>query len=731
MKKVKLKPLFVLTNTAFLIAVTTMTAVPAHADSSNYVDKAPAISDDYDSYNPGDDSTPTAPSTLYIEKDNIDITANQEFSLILPANVKWDEDVDWQNDPRIKNVEITNRTDSTLDVRVKRDLGNNKIEIPMYIEVDGASGGPVYVKIDARDSVLTPEEIRIANISNGTHTVTVNDVKKIGTVGKIGTISIDEATAGELYNANDGIQEITIRLPQSFKWNIESGQAKIRVAGGFEDNVRINGVKQDELFVTQDMIDDRTLSFTIKVLDKNRKRGTIYIDNMYVEADSNAKFGDVIATVQGDDIESKDVKIAEYADYGVSIKVDEIKQIVTGTLDSDEKIGEIEIKENVANSLIQGRNIKITLPSKVKVIGADFSDSDLRGSLNTDKDIITIPVPSERTKDKYTIKLKLALALEIKKAGDIMAKIEGAGIKEQELLIAKSVPPGIVKTEPTNIKIGLANQSAPDIILVELAKGAVKKEVSFYHPGYGRFVEMNGWIQIILPKGVTFASMPSIDLIEGDAEIDKGSIRKETTSDGEEALTFDIKGESSKPSKIRISNMKVTADRTLPLGKLQAKITGTALVNPGNKILFNSKPLEFDYLNVITPVEETVKVNGLFTIGSKTYKLDETEKTMDVAPYIKNERTYLPIRYAAEALGVSERDITFDQQTGMITLFKGNTIAQLKIGSNKLWINGTEIHMDTAVEIKENRAMLPLRYVAQAFGSQVNWDPSSQTISIR
>jgi hypothetical protein len=50
----------------------------------------------------------------------------------------------------------------------------------------------------------------------------------------------------------------------------------------------------------------------------------------------------------------------------------------------------------------------------------------------------------------------------------------------------------------------------------------------------------------------------------------------------------------------------------------------------------------------------TVKLDGNtveMTIGSTTYKVNGTEKTMDTAPVIKDGRTFVPVRFVAEALG--------------------------------------------------------------------------------
>ena len=60
---------------------------------------------------------------------------------------------------------------------------------------------------------------------------------------------------------------------------------------------------------------------------------------------------------------------------------------------------------------------------------------------------------------------------------------------------------------------------------------------------------------------------------------------------------------------------------------------------------------------------------------------------MDVAPYIKDSRTYMPLRFVAEAMGVTESNIIWDAVGQTVTLMKGDKVVQVKIGSNVLLIN--------------------------------------------
>ena len=115
-------------------------------------------------------------------------------------------------------------------------------------------------------------------------------------------------------------------------------------------------------------------------------------------------------------------------------------------------------------------------------------------------------------------------------------------------------------------------------------------------------------------------------------------------------------------------------------------------------------------------------------VGSTSYTVNGVTKTMDAAPYIKDSRTFVPVRYVANALGVTDDNIIWDGVKKTVTLIKGDRVVQMTIGSKTMLINGAAITMDTAPEIvSPGRTMLPIRFVAQALGATVNWDPATNT----
>jgi hypothetical protein len=119
-----------------------------------------------------------------------------------------------------------------------------------------------------------------------------------------------------------------------------------------------------------------------------------------------------------------------------------------------------------------------------------------------------------------------------------------------------------------------------------------------------------------------------------------------------------------------------------------------------------------------------------FTIGKSTYEESSQVKTMDATPFIENERTYVPVRYLALALGVSEDGIDWNRTTRAVTITKGNKNIVLTIDSNVASINGESKYLDVTPVIRDARMYLPARFIAEALEYKVDWDGNSRTAII-
>ncbi|QEK13249.1 hypothetical protein FQB35_13750 [Crassaminicella thermophila] len=120
----------------------------------------------------------------------------------------------------------------------------------------------------------------------------------------------------------------------------------------------------------------------------------------------------------------------------------------------------------------------------------------------------------------------------------------------------------------------------------------------------------------------------------------------------------------------------------------------------------------------------------VFTIGQAKYQVGDTIKDIDIAPYIKNGRTMLPVRYVGEVIGVASKDITWDGASKTVTIFKENSIIQMSIGNNTLIKDGQRIIMDVAPEIVNGRTMLPVSYIAKALDIEIKWNSIARTVTV-
>lgn len=107
-----------------------------------------------------------------------------------------------------------------------------------------------------------------------------------------------------------------------------------------------------------------------------------------------------------------------------------------------------------------------------------------------------------------------------------------------------------------------------------------------------------------------------------------------------------------------------------------------------------------------------------FVIGKSEYTADGETLQFEAVPYIQNSRAYLPVRFAAEALGAS---VEWDAQTGTATLRSEEAVLTLRAGDRTLTVDGEPVQMDAAPEIVRDRMMCPARHIAEALNCRVEW----------
>jgi hypothetical protein len=127
-----------------------------------------------------------------------------------------------------------------------------------------------------------------------------------------------------------------------------------------------------------------------------------------------------------------------------------------------------------------------------------------------------------------------------------------------------------------------------------------------------------------------------------------------------------------------------------------------------------------------TPAIST-KTVLLLTIDSDIVSINGKATSIDAAPEIVDSRTFVPIRFIAEAFGAT---VDWLPETQGITITLGDHTIGLQIGNSTAVIDGSIISLDAAPYIKNGRTMVPLRVISEAFGGDVVWDPALHTITV-
>ena len=610
-----------------------------------------------------------------------------------------------------------------------------KIDIPRGVT------GEIKATLTAPSSVIyTGGSVTIAKVGPLAVSAAVESVPSIGSAGgPVGAIKILEYNFGALVKSDNSLK---LTLPSGFTWK----SAKV-------DTVYWGDMSTVHFKYGSDYNNGRDL-----ILDVDAESARYFTIAAEVNVDESvAKIGDISVTLGGDSSVTRgSLTIAKYGDYGVKVSAVGTENVMAGK--ADQKLGKFAIEELLAGSLIPKRTITLTLPSGVKwtqkpskdtdssyfsenVPLTDWTDvgNDGRTIKCTVSDNLGTTEGSTEAAKLVFKDAKVAISPDFP-AGDLTVTVGGSAGATGDVVIGKvvgSVTASVASTP--DVKIGLPDQNVGDLSITESTAGVIASTVTWCEQdAYGKVTSHSTSNQARLvikaPAGVTFSSTPTVSVTEGDLLLDNSGIKTDTTPSNEGLLYIPIRGTSTKASTIKITNIKVTVDRTVPEGPLTLSVKGTAvndtLDQDGNAEIFTATTVaSANVAKVVTraPVEQKGKV--VFKINDTTYTVNGVEQTMDVAPYIKDGRTFVPVRYAAQAVGVAPENIMYAD--GKVTLIKGdNKVVQLTIGSNVMVINGISIAMDVAAELKDGRTMLPFRWVAQALGAKVNWDEATQTVTM-
>ncbi|WP_151734327.1 family 10 glycosylhydrolase [Paenibacillus tengchongensis] len=111
-----------------------------------------------------------------------------------------------------------------------------------------------------------------------------------------------------------------------------------------------------------------------------------------------------------------------------------------------------------------------------------------------------------------------------------------------------------------------------------------------------------------------------------------------------------------------------------------------------------------------------------------TIELDGRALSSDVPPFITASNvTMVPVSVVSQGLGAQ---VTWEQSSKTATISKDGNVIKLTSGQKTASVNNASVSLDTSVQIKQGRVMVPLRFVSEQLGLQVVWNQAAKHIAL-
>lgn len=100
----------------------------------------------------------------------------------------------------------------------------------------------------------------------------------------------------------------------------------------------------------------------------------------------------------------------------------------------------------------------------------------------------------------------------------------------------------------------------------------------------------------------------------------------------------------------------------------------------------------------------------------------------DARAYISQEnRTMVPVRFISEQLGAQ---VNWQGSNHSVDIKYGSKNISLPVNKNLAYVDGRQLDLDAPAVIKDNRTMVPLRFISEALGARVLWSSAASTVRI-
>ncbi len=107
--------------------------------------------------------------------------------------------------------------------------------------------------------------------------------------------------------------------------------------------------------------------------------------------------------------------------------------------------------------------------------------------------------------------------------------------------------------------------------------------------------------------------------------------------------------------------------------------------------------------------------------------LNNRDVVFDVPPHMENGQFFVPLRPLLEAMG---SNVAWDGDTKTASACMPGVTLVVADGAKLARVNGSDLPLAAAAEIKNGRLIVPLQIILEATGAQSTWDGATQTLSL-
>jgi len=99
----------------------------------------------------------------------------------------------------------------------------------------------------------------------------------------------------------------------------------------------------------------------------------------------------------------------------------------------------------------------------------------------------------------------------------------------------------------------------------------------------------------------------------------------------------------------------------------------------------------------------------------------------DVPPVLVDGRTLVPVRVISERLGCL---VQWEPATSRVTITRGSSRIVLTVGRTEATVDGRTVTLDVPAKLISGRTLVPIRFVSEALGAQVSWNPGARRVTV-